>query len=144
MELAFTLIKNAFLLFVGLIGILFVLALLFGKRKLTRWEFEAEFRDASGREYGEFDIEMSKIEKDESDYTFKATFNMRHERLQTGVNVKVVLDDTLVLAGTVEKTGRVRLYTPHLVNRLDEARDGQRAAVLLDDIEFVSAVLRPD
>lgn len=49
--------------FFDLIAVLFIFALIFGKRKVKKWEFEAEFRDSSGREFGGFDIELSHIAK---------------------------------------------------------------------------------
>ena len=82
MEIVFDVIKYLVFGFFGLVGLLIVAALVFGKRIKKQWEFEAEFRDASGREFGEFDIEMSRIEKEEPDYTLKASFHMRHESLQ--------------------------------------------------------------
>jgi len=89
--------------------LLIVFALVFGKRVKKKWEYEAEFRDEAGREFGEFDIELSQIQKQEPGYTLKAEFHMRHElpgHLQT---VQVFLDDLLMLEGEVTHAGRVRL-----------------------------------
>ncbi len=144
MEFVFTLIKNALLAFVGFIAFLFVIALLFGKRKTKRWEYEAEFLDQSGREFGEFDIELSKIEKEEPDFTFKAELSLRHSRLVDGADVQVLLDELLVLRGTVETPGRIRLGNSHIVNALTEARPGQEARVLIDRFEVAAAALVPD
>ncbi|MEM1175611.1 MAG: hypothetical protein AAGI27_12440 [Pseudomonadota bacterium] len=144
MDLIVTFLKNAVLVFVGFIGLLFVLALLFGKRKHKRWEYEAEFHDASGREYGEFDIELSRIEKEEADYTFKAAFKMRHERLTDGAEVQVLLDDIVVLKGTVKTAGRVRLGTVDIVTPLTEASQGQQATVLVNRFAIATAELVPD
>ena len=144
MDLIFTILKNAVLLFVGFVAFLFVIALLFGKRKVKRWEFEAEFHDAAGREFGEFDIEMSKIEKEEPDYSFKATLSMRHASLVSGAEVRVLLEDTLVLEGQVEKPGRIRLGNAHIVNRLTRASEGQLAKVLVSNVEVATAELVPD
>jgi hypothetical protein len=64
--------------FLGLVLLLLVITLLFGRRVSKRWEFEAEFRDMSEREFGEFDIELTRVEKEDTEYSFKASFRMRH------------------------------------------------------------------
>ena len=109
MDIVFTIVKYLIFGFFGLIGLLVVLALLFGKRIIKQWEFEAEFRDVKGREFGEFDIELSRIAKEETEDTFKAKFRMRHALLGAGQRVQVFLDDTLVLEGNVETEGRILL-----------------------------------
>ena len=88
MEFVFTLFKYFVFGFFFLIVFLFAFAAIFGKRIKKQWEFEAEFRDAKGKEFGEFDIEMSRIEKEEPDYTFKAKFRMRHASLEMGKTVQ--------------------------------------------------------
>ena len=122
----FNIVKYLFLGFFGLIGLLFVLALLFGKRKITKWEYEAEFRDGRGREFGEFDIEMSRIEKEEPDFSFRAKFKMRHEALKLHQTVQVFLEDRLVLEGMVKEAGRVLLrQDEHLRTEITDAQVGQ-------------------
>ena len=64
MENVFSMVLYLIYGFLGLLAVLFVLAMLFGKRIRKQWEFEAEFRDAAGREFGELDIESSRIEKE--------------------------------------------------------------------------------
>ncbi len=81
--------------------LLIVFALVFGKRVKKKWEYEAEFRDEAGREFGEFDIELSQIQKQEPGYTLKAEFHMRHELLGHLQTVQVFLDDLLMLEGEV-------------------------------------------
>jgi hypothetical protein len=81
METLFSLVVYLLYGFFGLLLLLFILAIVFGKRIKKLWEYEAEFRDAGGREFGEFDFEKSRIVKDESEYSFKAKFKMRHESL---------------------------------------------------------------
>ena len=144
MDTVFTVIKYIVLGFFGLIGVLFVLALLFGKRIVKQWEYEAEFRDASGREFGEFDIELSRIAKEEDADTFKAEFRMRHDELGLGQRVEVYLDDTLVLAGNVEKEGRAWLNEQHIVSELSEAREGQICRVVWGGVERFSEEIVPD
>jgi len=61
MDFIFSILKIIFFGFFGLIGLLFLLALIFGKRIVKQWEYEAEFRDGGGREFGEFDIELSRV-----------------------------------------------------------------------------------
>ncbi len=144
MDFVFTLIKNALFLFFGFIALAIVLTLLFGKRKTKRWDYEAEFHDERGREFGEFDIEMSKIEKEEADYTFKATLSMRHDSLVAGARVKALIDDSLVLEGEVEKAGRILLGQSHIRTPLGDAQEGQMARILVNDVEIVSGKLVRD
>lgn len=144
MDTVFTVMKNIVLGFFGLIGILFVLALLFGKRVVKQWEYEAEFRDASGKEFGEFDIELSRIAKEETEDTFKATFRMRHQSLGLGQRVEVFLDESLVLAGNVEKEGGIRLNEKHIVTKLGEASAGQICRVVWGGVEQFSEAIVPD
>ena len=144
MDSVFTVIKYIVLGFFGLIGALFVLALLFGKRIVKQWEYEAEFRDDSGKEFGEFDIELSRVAKEESEDTFKAKFRMRHDELGLGQRVEVYLDDVLVLAGNVEKEGRVWLRDEQVVTRLTEAREGQVCRVVWGGKERFSEAIVPD
>ena len=82
METLFDIVKYAFFGFFGLILLLIVVVVLFGKRIRKQWEYEADFRDADGREFGEFEIELSRIEKEEPDFTLKAKFRMRHPALK--------------------------------------------------------------
>lgn len=42
----------------GLFVLLVMLTLIFGKRVIKKWEFEAKFYDDKRQEVGEFDIEM--------------------------------------------------------------------------------------
>ena len=126
MGFLFDLVKYLFVGFFGFIGLLVVLALLFGKRKVTKWEYEADFRDANGREFGEFDIEMSRIEKEEPDFSFRAKFKMRHEALKLHQTVQVFLEDSLVLEGMVKEAGRILLrQDEHLRTEITDAQVGQ-------------------
>ncbi len=144
MELIVTIIKFVFLGAFGLIGALILLALLFGKRIRKRWEYEAEFRDAAGREFGEVDIEMSRIEKEEPDYTFKASLRLRHERLVPQSTVSVEIDDRIVLEGQVDKPGFVHLGKEHIRNVVDRPSAGQNCRILVGGAVLASAELLPD
>ena len=144
MDTVFTVVKYIVFGFFGLIGFLFVLALLFGKRIIKQWEYEAEFRDDSGKEFGEFDIEMSRIAIEQSEDTFKAEFKMRHVELAVGQRVEVFLDQSLILAGNVEKQGRVWLKEEHIVTRLSEAKQGQICRVVWGGVERFSEAIVPD
>ncbi|MEL7187767.1 MAG: hypothetical protein AAFN50_15240 [Pseudomonadota bacterium] len=144
MDTVFTVAKYIFFGFFGLIGLLFVLALLFGKRINKQWEYEAEFRDESGREFGEFDIELSHIAKEETVDTFKAEFKMRHASLDAGQRVQVYLDDALVLEGNVETQGRVWLTDKHIVTQLSDAQAGQVCRVVWGGVERFSEAIVPD
>ena len=130
--------------FFGFLLIIFVLALLFGKRIKKKWEYEADFRDAGGREFGEFDIELSRIEKEEPDFSFKAKFKLRHASLDAGQNVQVYLDDLLVMEGAVESAGRIYLKDAAIVNAVSEAREGQVCRVVYGGRERFAEPIRPD
>ncbi|MCH9696142.1 MAG: hypothetical protein K0U72_16620 [Gammaproteobacteria bacterium] len=144
METVFAFLKYAFLGFFGLIAALFVLAIVFGKRIVKQWEFDAEFRDANGREFGELDIELSRIAKEETVDTFKAKFKMRHESLQVGQRVQVFVDDVLVLEGAVETAGRIWLTQENCKNSLQSASAGQLCRVVYGGVEQFSEPLVRD
>lgn len=144
MELVFSVIKYLFLGFFGLVVTLFVLALIFGKRVVKQWEFEAKFRDENNREFGEFDIELSRIAKAETEDTFKATFKLRHTTLELGQRVQVYLDDDLVLEGNVETAGRVRLVEDNIKTALSSASTGQICRVVYGGLEQFSQEIIPD
>jgi hypothetical protein len=143
-ETVFSAIKYLFFGFFGLIAVLFLLALLFGKRIVKQWEYEAEFRDADGREFGEFDIELSRIAKEESADTFKAEFKLRHQSLQQGQRVQVFVDDILILEGHVETAGKIRLNQQHCKNTLETAAAGQLCRVVYGGVEQFSEALVRD
>ena len=141
MDVIFSFLKYAFVGFFTLVGVLVVAALLFGKRIKKQWDFEAEFLDPSGREFGEFDIELSRIEKEEQDYSLKAKLRLRHAQLQPNKTVQVFLDSLLVLEGSVAETGRVFLDKSALqVNRV-EASVGQLCRVVVGGVELCRAQL---
>jgi len=144
MEFVFTLFKYFVFGFFFLIVFLFAFAAIFGKRIKKQWDLEAEFRDASGKEFGEFDIEMSRIEKEEPDYTFKGKFRMRHESLALGHTVQVYVEDVLVIEGQVEKAGRVFFDRTKIVNAVPDAAVGQMCRVVIDGKEAFSAALAFD
>ena len=144
MDTLFSIVLYILYGFFGLLLLLFILALLFGKRVKKQWEYEAEFRDASGREFGEFDIEMSRIEKEEPDFSFKAKFKLRHDSLDVGQRVQVYLDDRLVMEGVVESAGRIYLKDEAIVNALSEARNGQVCRVVYGGQEQFAEPIRPD
>lgn len=144
MEIVFTLAKYLFLGFFGLIGLLIVAALLFGDRIVKKWEYEAEFCNEDGREFGEFDIEMSRIEKKEPEYSLKARFRMRHEKLTLHSTVQVFLDDLLVLEGMVKHAGRILLTKENLQNVVTDAEAGQLCRIVCGGNELFTQELVPD
>lgn len=144
METLFSIVVYILFGFFGFILLLFVLAMLFGKRIETKWEFEAEFRDDGGKEFGEFDIKMSRIVKEEPDFSFKAKFKLRHESLDAGQRVQVYLDDQLVMEGTVETAGRIYLRDDAVVSAATEATAGQVCRVVYGGLEHFSQAIRPD
>ncbi len=144
MDFIFSILKIIFFGFFGLIGLLFLLALIFGKRIVKQWEYEAEFRDGGGREFGEFDIELSRVAKKETEDTFKAKFRLRHDTLGLGQRVQVFLDDVLVLEGKVETAGRILLTEEHIKTALTTASKGQICRVAYGGVEQFSQVIVED
>lgn len=144
METFFTIAKYVVYGIVGFVVLLFVLAVVFGKRIIKQWEFEAEFRDGKGREFGEFDIELSRFAKEETVDSFKAEFRMRHPSLELGLRVQVFLDETLVLEGAVETAGRVYLTSEHIKTELTTASAGQQCRVVYGGQEQFSESIVPD
>jgi len=144
MELIFSILKYSVFGFFGLIGLLIVVVMVFGKRIDKKWDYEADFRDESGKEFGELDVEMSRIEKDEQDYSLKAKFRMRHPSLKRLATVQVFLDDLLILEGMVEKDGRIRLGKQNLQNEITDPPDGQLCRVVCGGEELFSQVMEPD
>jgi len=144
MDTLFTIVLYILYGFFGFLLLLFVLALLFGKRIRKKWEFEADFRDESGREFGEFDIEMSRVGKDEPDFSFKAKFKLRHDSLEVGQRVQVYLDELLVMEGTVASSGRIYLKQDAVVSEATEASEGQVCRVVYGGLEHFAEPIRPD
>ena len=144
METLFSIIKYLFFGFFGLILLLVVVTIIFGKRIRKQWEYEADFLDANGKEFGEFELELSQIEKEEPDYTLKAKFRMRHTALTQHATVQVYVEDTLVFEHMVEKEGRMFVRTKELVNRVDKVSTGQTCRVVVGGSEIASAEFHPD
>ena len=144
MDLLIDIIKYALAGFFGLIGLLVVLVLLFGKRIRKQWEFEAEFRDDRGREFGEFDIESSRIEKQEPDYSIKAKFRMRHESLTLHQTVQVFIDHILVLEGMVQSEGQIQLGHENARDKPGDVQAGQCCRIHIGGNEMFSEALVAD
>jgi hypothetical protein len=111
--------------FFCLILLLFILAIMFGKRIDKQWEYEAKFLNDKGREIAEFDIESSRIAKQEREYSLKVEFQCRHTALNPGDRIEVYLEELLVVAGEVKHAGRIRLGNADLVNSPTEPGAGQ-------------------
>ena len=144
METVFNVVKYGALGFFGLIVLLIVVAAFFGKRIIKKWEIEAEFRDADGREFGEFEVELSRIDKKEPDYTLKAKFHMRHPALTRHATVQVYIEDTLVFEQRVEKEGRLHVMRSELVNPVGNDALGKTCRVVVGSTEIASAEFHPD
>ena len=144
MQTLFDIVKYLIFGFFGLILLLIVITLLFGKRIRKKWEFEADFRDADGREFGEFEIELSRIDKEEPDYTLKAKFRMRHASLRQHATVQVYVEDTLVFERMVETEGRLWVPRAPLVNPIERISAGQTCRVMVGGSEIASAAFHPD
>jgi hypothetical protein len=130
--------------FFGLILVLVMLALLFGKRVIKQWDFEAEFLNDRGREIAEFEIESSRIEKEQPDFSTKANFQCKHAALAVGDEVAVYLDDVKVMAGQVENAGRIRLTIAHVLDPSLTPEAGQNCTVKRNGELLLEQVLRKD
>lgn len=134
----------------GIIGIMVLLglltgaALLFGKRVSKQWEFEAEFHDDRNREIGEFDIELSQIDKEEPQPTVKAKFRLRHPALTQHQTVQVMLDQRLVLEGMVETPGRIFIRKQLGEADVGHIEAGQLCRIRCGSTELFAEPLRPD
>ena len=144
MEVIFNLFKYVGYGLGGLFIFLFVMALLFGKRVIKKWEYEANFYNDEGREVGEFDIEMQKFAKDEDDFSLDAKFRLKHAELTSGSIVKVYLDDVLVMEGSVKKEGRIYLTNEHLKTDIDDPKAGQICRVMCSAVELFSEPIKVD
>jgi hypothetical protein len=129
---------------IGLLILSLVMVLVLGIRNRKRWGFEGRFLDMSEREFGKFDIDLSRNEQEESGYSFKASFRMRHESLEKGQDVEVYLDDILVMRGAVKKAGRLFLRDKAIMKPVSDPREGQVCRVVWGGIEQFRAPLRPD
>ena len=130
--------------FFGFLFLLVILTVIFGKKVDKKWEYEADFKNVRGREIGEFDIELVRYPKQENDYQLKTKLFLRHESLEPGAEVTVVLDDNLVMRGPVASKGLVRLGKEHLVGKVSEPQTGQICLVLCSGQEICRAALHPD
>lgn len=144
METVFSIFLYLFYGFIALIAVLIFVAVVFGKRVIRKWEYEAEFRNDAGREFGELELKMSKIEKEEPDFSLKAEFWLRHDLLQPHQTVRVYLDELLLMEGMVSDAGRIRLGNDHLQTEIDEPGAGQTCRVECGGTEIARAELMPD
>lgn len=128
----------------GLFGGIVLLVVVFGKRVRKQWEFEAEFRDAQGAEFGEFDIESSMIDKQDSGFRLRASLDIRHEMISPNVNIQVLMDNQLVLEGVASAEGKAFLYSDELPVTSLTPQAGQRCVVLIGGIEVATADLHLD
>lgn len=143
-EAAFWFIGMTVLIVFGLIALLVLVVVVFGKRVHKLWEYEAHFSDETGKYVGEFEIEMSKVGKDAIDHTLKAEFEARHESLALGQLVEVYVDGLVVMQGTVVDAGKVVLTVDDLTVREFEPTVGQTCRVMIDAQERWSADLKLD
>lgn len=144
MQLLFDIFKYTFLGFFGFIFFIFLAAIIFGKRVTKKWEYEAKFRGANGKELGEFDIELSKVEKSGEDFSLKAKFELKHPELKLNRAVNISLDGQLVMSGMVETDGRIYLGNKHLVKNIENPQAGQICSVVCSDVELFSEAIYND
>lgn len=144
MEIMFSVIQYGVLGFIGLIGALVLLAVLFGKRIDEKWEYEAEFHDDEGREIGEFETKLSRIAREESDYTLSASLKLRHPALVTGHDIEVHIEGECIMRGPIETDGSVRLDSHHIVGEIKDPKGGQSCTIVWQHTELLKAALYRD
>lgn len=118
MDLLLSIVMYVVLGLLGLTVLLVIVTLVFGKRVTKKWEYEAHFRDTRGRKIGKFEIKLSMVEKEESDFSLKVKFYLRHDSLAPHDTVRVFLNDLLVLEGMVSDGGRIRLDDTNVRNKV--------------------------
>ena len=128
----------------GIFIALVILTLIFGRRVEKKWEYEADFRDEKGREFGECEIELSRIVREEDDFKLKVKFHMMHEVLKGARRVEVFVGETLLISGNVEHPGRILLRNEIPVTDDPPPPKDQLSRVLVDGVERFSAEFRPD
>lgn len=130
--------------FFGLIFFIIVIGLIFGKKVDRKWEFEADFINERGREIGEFDIDLKRYPKEQTDYQLVAKMFLRHKSLRVGRKVDVLLDEQTVMHGVVSNEGSIRLGNEHLVAEITDPKAGQVCLVQCEGHELCRALLKPD
>ena len=144
MDTLFDIIKTVLLGFGALLLALFVLAVLFGKRVRKQWEYEAEFRDANGREFGEFEVELSQIEKEEPQPTAKLKLKLEDPALTVGKLAVVKLNDQVVYEVPVESDGRVSGTAIRPAAEVSRPAEGDLCQVLAGGAVIAEAKLKLD
>ena len=144
METAQNLLMYGLFAFFGFIGFMVIIAMLFGHRVIKKWDFEAEFRNDKGREIAEFEIELSKVDKKETDFTLKVEFWVRHEAVRQDSLIQVYLDDELVMEGRAKEAGLARFGKEELRSNLSDPQPGQSCAIFCDGAEILREVLQKD
>lgn len=130
--------------FFGFIFLLFILALIFGKKVEKKWELEADFLNSAGKEIGEFEIELKRYPKEQTEFELNAKLFLRHDSLKTGRTIEVLLEGQLVMRGTVQKPGVIRLGNDDLMADITDPKAGLTCIVLCESVELCRAPLRHD
>ncbi len=128
----------------GLFVVLIIITFVFGKRVITKWDYEAKFRNNKRREIGEFDIKMKKYDGEDTEFTLKEKFVLRHPELSQGKQVSVYLDNELVMEGNVEHAGKIYLSNKHLKSKIESPEAGQICRVMCSAIELYSEPIYKD
>lgn len=148
MEFIFDIITYIVIGFFALIALLVVITVVitvvFGKRIEKEYDLEAEFHDEKGKEFAEFDLSSWRYQKEGGEYQFKASFKWRDSRLALDSKVEVLLENQIVLQGTVEKVGNIRLNNQHIVNQPENPQAGQQCQIRLDGEVVLEKALAED
>ena len=130
--------------FFGFIFLLFILALIFGKKVEKKWELEADFINSLGKEIGEFEIELKRYPEEQTEFELCAELFLRHDSLRVGRTIEVLLADEPVMRGYVEKHGLIRLGKQNLSADIADPKAGQTCVVRCEGVELCRASLRAD
>lgn len=128
----------------GLFLLLVMFAIATGSKVQRDWEFEAKFRDSTGRSIGEFDIERTYVEKKEDDFSVKTELELRHAGLTVGQHLTVHIADQVVMEESVINDGSA--YFEHRgvdIGTLVPAL-GQSCIVRVGGAQIASGVLELD
>jgi len=128
----------------GLLALIIGLILIFGQRVIKQWEYEAEFRDEQGREFGEFEIELSQVQKEEPNPTVKARLELRHASLTEHKTVQAYIGDRLVLEGMVTTPGRISIRRQMGEGDAGRIADGHVCRITIGGSEQFEEPLRRD
>ena len=100
--------------------------------------------DSNGREYGEFEIELSQIDKEEPEPTAKLKLQLRDPALAAGSRALVTLNDQPVFETEIKNAGRVLATETRTADAVSCPAEGDICRVLVDGSVIAEAELKLD